>query len=351
MTVTDLVWIQTSFIGDVVLTTAAMELAKRHFPTAHQHVVTTPLGAKVLEGSGALTSRLVFDKKGQSALAAFSAVKRDLRAVLGGRTPVVLQTHRSFRSSFLCRFFGWPTITYQETSGGWLAGTRVSRVAVLHEAARIALLLEPLGVSRSEILAARPKLDPLPLEGASAWVSALGGARSPVIGVAPGSVWGTKRWTLEGFAELTKRLLDGGATVLLLGSQGERPLTDAVAQAAGPSDRLVNAAGETSFDDLRRIYPRLSLVITNDSSPMHYASAFNVPTLGLFGATLPEMGFGPLADKALSLGVDGLACRPCSDHGPMVCPLGHFRCMKELSAERVHAAAKKLLTATGTRSP
>lgn len=341
---TDLVWIQTAFIGDVVLATAAFELAKQRFPNARQHVVTTPLGAKVLEGSAALASRVVFDKKGRSALAAFRAVKAELVRQLAGRTPVVLQSHRSFRSSFLCRYLGWPTVTYDETSGGWLAGTRVPRVAVLHEAARIGLLLEPLGVRRADVASSRPRLEALPLVGDAAWVKVLAGAKGKIVGVAPGSVWGTKRWTKEGFAALTKKLLArGDTTVFLLGSQAERDLTEEVAQAVGAHERLINTAGETSFDDLRRIFPRLSLVVTNDSSPMHYASAFDVPTLGLFGATLPEMGFGPLARKAKALGVEGLACRPCSDHGPMVCPLGHFKCMKELSPERAYAAASELL--------
>ena len=340
----DLVWIQTAFIGDVVLATAAFELAKRRFPDARQHVVTTPIGAKVLEGSAALTTRIGFDKKGKSAFAAFRAVKAELVRVLDGRRPVVLQTHRSFRSSFLCRYLGWPTITFDETSGGWLAGTRVPRVAVLHEAARIALLLEPLGVGRADIIGARPRLEPLPLVGDAPWVKALSSAKGRVVGIAPGSVWGTKRWTKEGFASLTKKLLAGGdTTVLLLGSPAERALAEEVALAVGANERLLNTAGETSFDDLRRIFPRLSLVVTNDSSPMHYASAFDVPTLGLFGATLPEMGFGPLATKRATLGVAGLDCRPCSDHGPMVCPLGHFKCMNELSPERAYTAALALL--------
>lgn len=93
----DLVWIQTSFIGDVVLTTAAFELARQKFPGVRQHVITTALGAQVLAGSSALASTIVFDKKRKSALAAFAAVRKELSHALAGRPATLLQTHRSFR--------------------------------------------------------------------------------------------------------------------------------------------------------------------------------------------------------------------------------------------------------------
>ncbi len=343
--VTDLIWLQTSFIGDVVLTSAALELAHREFPNARQHFVTTSLGAKVIEAVPWLTSRVVFAKGKKSTLAAFADVKRALEEKMpAAAKPVVLQTHRSYRSSFLCRYLGWPTITYAETAASWLAGTRVPRVAPLHEAARIALLLEPFGVARQAIIAARPKLGALPLDPAAPWTKAVEAASGKLIGVAPGSVWGTKRWTKEGFAALTKRLLALEAhTVVLLGSAAERELATEVEQLAGPSPRLLNLAGETSLDDLRRIYPRLALLVSNDSSPLHYASSFNVPTVALFGATIPAMGFGPLSDRALTVGVSGLSCRPCSDHGPATCPLGHFKCMRDLGIEQVYAACASLL--------
>jgi heptosyltransferase-2 len=65
------------------------------------------------------------------------------------------------------------------------------------------------------------------------------------------------------------------------------------------------------------------------------------PTVAIFGPTVPEFGFGPLAPRASVVGHDGLPCRPCDRHGPRRCPLGHFRCMRELTpalvAERVRA--------------
>jgi heptosyltransferase-2 len=63
--------------------------------------------------------------------------------------------------------------------------------------------------------------------------------------------------------------------------------------------------------------------------------------VALFGPTVPEFGFGPVGEGDLALGVMDLVCRPCSDHGPPVCPLGHHRCMRELRVATVVTALEE----------
>jgi heptosyltransferase-2 len=84
------------------------------------------------------------------------------------------------------------------------------------------------------------------------------------------------------------------------------------------------------------------VLVTNDSAPQHLASARGTPTVTLFGPTVPAFGFGPLAPGSVTLGVEELACRPCDPHGPERCPLGHWRCMRELSVERVIASIRSM---------
>lgn len=338
----DLIWLQTGFIGDVVLTTAAIELAAREFPGVRQHLVTTAAGAAAIREHQALATCVVFDKS----LRALPAVKHALQqAIAAPEKTVTIQVHRSYRSSFLARYLGFRTVTYAETSAGWLAQEHVTRVAVFHEVQRIALLLEPLGVERRAILAARPRLPALPLDSTVPWQRMLYEFPGRLVAIAPGSVWGTKRWTIEGFSELANRLLaypDLG--LVLLGSDQEQELTAAMARALKlGQERVFDLAGKTKLTDLRRIMPRLSLLIGNDSSPLHFASAFDVPTVAIFGATIPEMGFAPLASRSRTLGVTELACRPCSAHGPQVCPQRHFRCMRQLTVDSVFVACQELL--------
>lgn len=339
--ITDLIWLATGFIGDVVLTTAGTELARQEFPGIRQHVITTAVGAKALAHADGLTSKVVFAKRSGGALKSFRTVRDELSGHLGsvGNT-VLLQSHRSFRSSLLARYLGFPTVGYAEADLAFLAGRRCDRIAVFHEAARIAMLLEPLGVDRAKIAGAKPRLlHPALREEIS---SLLPAGHAPLVAVAPGSVWGTKRWTSEGFTRLVTRFLADGLRVALIGSQAEEAVAGEIFSALPDQSRVVNLAGKTRIEDLPSLFAGCSMLVSNDSSPIHFASAVDLPTVAVFGATVPEMGFGPLASHSQTCGIK-LDCRPCSDHGPMTCPLGHFRCMREMSADMVYAQAEKIL--------
>lgn len=336
----NLIWIQTSFLGDIILQTAALRLVQLQAPHIRQYLITTGLGAKALAGHPALHKIVVFEKRGRSMSKAVQAVKSQLDNCQRERS-VVLQAHRSMRSSLLARSLGFFTVTYDESHGAFFAQARVPRVAVLHEAQRISLLLEPLGISREQSFGAEPFL---PKSSSAAVQEWLGAHHQPFIAIAPGSVWGTKRWPVQHFIAMARMLLDKtSATLVILGSgdevQAATEMSDSLAFAA---PRVINLAGKTSLDDLRDVYPRLSLLISNDSSPLHYASAFQVPSLAIFGATVPGLGFGPLAPSSRVAEIS-LACRPCSDHGPQVCPLGHFRCMRDLLPEKVAHLALEIL--------
>ncbi|MFH1145227.1 MAG: glycosyltransferase family 9 protein [Candidatus Eisenbacteria bacterium] len=90
------------------------------------------------------------------------------------------------------------------------------------------------------------------------------------------------------------------------------------------------------------------LFIGGDTGIMHLAGAVGVPSIGLFGPTVPELGYAPLG-RSLAIGVD-LACRPCHIHGARTCWLGHIRCWKDLECARIVAAAEDLLDAGGHRA-
>jgi heptosyltransferase-2 len=171
----------------------------------------------------------------------------------------------------------------------------------------------------------------------------LGGAPAdagPLVALAPGSVWATKRWPYyeELAAELRRRL--PGSRVVLVGGPQDAPFADALAAAAG-AGRVVDATGRLSLLGSAELIGRAAVLVTNDSAPQHLASAMGTPTVTLFGPTVAAFGFGPLAPGSESLGHETLACRPCDAHGPRRCPLGHWRCMRELGeagvADRVLA--------------
>jgi heptosyltransferase-2 len=134
----------------------------------------------------------------------------------------------------------------------------------------------------------------------------------------PGAEYGpAKRWPY--FAALAARL---DLPAALLGSPKERELCAAIEGR--------NLAGETTLDEAIEILACARYVVSNDSGLMHVAAALGRPQIALFGSSSPKHT-PPLSDKARVLWL-GLDCSPCYARE---CPLGHFRCMKELTVERV----------------
>jgi heptosyltransferase-2 len=168
----------------------------------------------------------------------------------------------------------------------------------------------------------------------------------PLIALAPGSVWATKRWpSYDALArELVALLPD--ARVVVLGAAGDAPLAAAIGIAVQQRDGppIVDATGKLTLLGSAALLSRCAVLVTNDSAPLHLASAMNTPTVALFGPTVPAMGFGPLSDRHAVIGRDALPCRPCSAHGGQACPLGHWTCMRDVAASVV---AEQVVRMTG----
>lgn len=156
--------------------------------------------------------------------------------------------------------------------------------------------------------------------------------------LAPSSVWETKRMPASKFRILGERLAkESGKKVVLIGSKADIDLCEEVGAGYG-----INFAGKTNLPELSFLVSKTALMISNDSSPIHFASAFNIPTLAVFGATIPDFGYTPLADSFFISEIQGLYCRPCGIHGGKVCPEGHFRCMREQDMDKMFKAAIQL---------
>jgi len=166
-----------------------------------------------------------------------------------------------------------------------------------------------------------------------------GSTSEPFVALAPGSAWGTKRWPY--YVELAKRLADD-FMVAVVGSKADSAIARAITELL-PPDKVINGVGNLSLLASAELIGRAQAIVTNDSAPQHLASAMGTPTLAIFGPTVPEFGFGPLAERNVVAGLDGLSCRPCDRHGPQRCPLGHWRCMRELSPDYISSLLTEVL--------
>jgi heptosyltransferase-2 len=237
------------------------------------------------------------------------------------------------------------------TSGGRALYTRRAPYRRDQHHAERLLRLADAGAALPEPLPAgilRPRLYPGPAERAAVGALLAGapaGAGS-LVALAPGSVWATKRWPY--YAELAEALLRRlpAARVVLVGGAGDAPFAGTLAAAAG-AGRVVDATGRLSLLASAELIRRAAVLVTNDSAPQHLASAVGTPTLTIFGPTVEAFGFGPLAPGSAAVGHEALPCRPCDAHGPRACPLGHWRCMRELDAAGMVERALALAAGRG----
>ncbi|MEP6991805.1 MAG: lipopolysaccharide heptosyltransferase II [bacterium] len=332
--------IQTSFIGDTILTTPLLaQLARR----GAVDVVVTPASAALLANHPAVRNLIVYDKRGADrGLAGFFALASRLRAE---QYEVAYLAQGSVRSAALALIAGIPSrIGFDTSAGRWLYTKRVTYRADLHHAARLLRLARPNGrpASAEE---SRPTLYPGAAERAAvdALLAEHGVANGDrLVVLAPGSVWGTKRWPY--YPELATRLAPDFRAVIV-GSAEDATLAQAIIAEAPTA---IDATGQLSLLASAELIGRAAVVVTNDSAPLHLSSAMGVPTLAIFGPTVPAFGFGPLAPKSGVAGHDALACRPCDRHGPKVCPLGHFRCMRDLDAAAMADRVRSLLLSPDT---
>ncbi len=162
------------------------------------------------------------------------------------------------------------------------------------------------------------------------------------ITVAPSSVWETKKMPKEKFIDLIHLILQKTKfNVALIGSNSDIPLTESIQKKF--NNRVVNLSGMTNLAELAFVIKESVAVISNDSSPIHFASAFNIPTIAIFGATIPDFGYTPLSDKNFISEITGLPCRPCGIHGGKSCPEKHFHCMEHQIPEKIFQNLQTLL--------
>src|SRR6478736_5892521 len=265
--------IQTAFLGDVILTIPLLQaLAERHGPV---DVLTTPGAASLIETHPSVRRVIRWDKNGEKGPGAWG-LGRELRDQ--GYERVYLP-HRSVRSALIAKLTG------AKERIGFADAPLLSRAlytethprdTTKHESVRLLGLLGAKGQGPGEWELTLTDGDSAK---ADAWMTA-NSVRDGFIALAPGSIWGTKRWPY--YPELAKLL--GDRQVVVIGGKDDSALAEAIL-AAAPNAR--NSAGQLSLRESAALIKRAAALVTNDSSPLHLATAVGTPILAIFGSTVP----------------------------------------------------------------
>jgi len=158
----------------------------------------------------------------------------------------------------------------------------------------------------------------------------------PVLALCPGAEFGpAKCWPPDYYAQLAQQFLAQNFQVWILGSPNDKNTADLIAaQAPG----VMNLTGQTRISDVLALLAAATAVVSNDSGLMHVASALRRPIVVPYGSTSPDFA-PPLTDKKRIL-YRHLSCSPCRQR---TCPLGHHRCLRDITPTEVASAVAQLI--------
>lgn len=324
--------IHTAFIGDIVLSIPLIKKLRDTYPKAEITYLTTPVGASILRNNPHLNHIIEYDKRGEhKGIKGFWAIAKKLKMEAYN---LVITPHRYLRSTFLTFLTGAPIRRgYDSAAASFLYNERVHYDKSKHEVEKLLSFVPKDEGKRYEI-----EIFPTELE-VEKVDKLLEKRREKVVVVAPGSKWFTKKWPLEYFNRVIKELEKReDTTVVVVGGKEEMFFNMPLA------NTTIDLRGKTTLLELAEVIRRADIVLTNDSSPIHIASAFpNVRILALFGPTVEKFGFFPWSKNSEVFQVEGLECRPCSIHGGDSCPKKHFKCMLDIKPEMVLERIESIL--------
>ena len=359
--------IKLSAVGDVVHTIPVLNKLRARYPHAQIDWLVTPSIGEMLGHHPAITNVIPFQRAAPAGLSLIRPAANYVRLAAQLRAAdydLVIDMHGQVRTAFLAFATGapvrigfdrprarvWETTARQFSAqarkhawqgareGSWLAYTHAIPVPTLdlHAVDRYLNVGPLLGLADGPADFSFP----IPPEIESRVETLLddhGIGAAKIVVMAPGTVWETKQWRPEAFAEVAHSLLQKGYAVTLVGSKRERAVCDTIASRAPGT---INLAGATTLSELAALIRVAAICVTNDSGPMHLAVALDRPVVSVFGPTDP-VWIGPYRREGAVLQAD-LPCAPCFLRQLSRCTHGHA-CMQNVAASAVIERVEHML--------
>ncbi|HMO02790.1 MAG TPA: lipopolysaccharide heptosyltransferase II [Oligoflexia bacterium] len=332
--------LQTSWLGDVVLSTPVISALKKIYPHSFLATLTTPLAKPLVQYNPNVDLALTYDKNGEEC--SFISLVKKSRELRKLNFNIAFALQRSARSALLVYLSGIKLrVGFADSSLGWLYNRQAKRPVDKHDVLRNLAIIEPISQDEqnAELCLEFPKnfsLSPELLKLLESEQINLKEKKHYTL--APTSAWKTKQWSTDEYRRLAKQLTSRGSKIIVIGALSEYDICQKVTQDLP----TLNLAGKTTLLESAYLIKHSKALVSNDSLATHIASAFKTPNVVIFCATSPAFGFGPWRNHAIIVEKEGLSCKPCSRHGGKYCPTGTESCMKEVYAEQVLAALDQL---------
>ena len=323
----------TNWIGDAVMTTPALAALRAQYPQAEIVMLANPLVAELFKYHPSVDRVMIYDRKGfHRGLAGFWRMVKELRAQ---RFDAAVLLQNAIEAALLAFVAGIPRRAGYTTDGRRLLLNYPVTVTAedkrLHHTDYYLQLLGQLGITGGD-----EQLCLACDEDEQQWAQSVLQSDN-VIAINPGAAYGSaKRWFPERFAEVADTLAERyDAHIVLTGGPGEMEIGRDIA--AAMSNQPLNMVGQTSVRQMMALLAHSRLLVSNDSGPMHVASAFATPIVAVFGPT-DHTTTCPASDNVKIVRKD-TDCAPCLLRQ---CPTDH-RCMTAITADDVISAACQLL--------
>lgn len=338
------IWVRgANWVGDSIMTIPALEALRRACPEAEITLAVRPWVSELFEALASIDKLQIYDRSNEHR--GGPGRRRFIRALKETRYDRAILFPNSFEAAYLAWRAGMAERIGYATDGRRILLTRPLKIPraifkrhqtgyyleILRQGGIISEIPEvrsiTLPVSESRMQRAQEQLDEKKIR-----------VTGPLIGLNPGAFFGAaKRWFPERYAAVADRLVDAaGGDVIIFGSASERRMADEIAASMRHAPKIFS--GETSLAELGALLKKCSLLITNDSGPMHLASAVGTKTLAIFGSTDP-VATAPLGSHTRVI-TQKVSCSPCLLRQ---CPLDH-RCMSRVTVDDVFSAALNLLS-------
>ncbi len=307
--------IQTAFIGDAILASSLVEKLHYHFPKAAISILVRKGNESIYSNHPFLKETIVWNKQQQK----FKNLFKLLFLIRKNKYDCVVNCHRYSSSGFLAGFSKAKHIAgFKQNPFSFLFNFTIKHLIGngLHETERYTQLVEDF--TNNTVF--KPKLYPT---NADELVIETYKQKKHVC-MAPASVWFTKQLPINKWVELIDKITTD-TTIYLLGAHNDIDLCNEIKNKSNHITVEV-LAGKLTLLQSCALMKNAQQNYVNDSAPLHLASAINAPITAFFISTVPQFGFGPVSDNSTIIEVKNLACKPCGLHGYKACPLQHFKC-------------------------
>lgn len=318
--------IRFSSIGDIVLTTPVIRCLKNQLEgDVEIHYLTKAVYSSMLENNPYISKLHTIEKS-------TNEVNQTLQ---DENFDYVVDLHKNLRSG---RFkkkldglsFSFDKLNWQK----WLlVNFKINRMPKIHIVDRYLASVKALGVENDS-----KGLDyflPKNIENSIALPEKF---KKNYIALVLGATHATKRLPRHKLKELVEK---SRAKMILIGGKEDSEIGQLLEKI--DSERVYNAAGKISLNESAYVLKQADAVITHDTGMMHIAAAFQKKIISVWGNTVPDLGMYPYLNQQNRstfsvIENNNLSCRPCSKIGFDRCPKGHFKCMEDLSVEKIISA-------------